>query len=178
LRIDVKDRAGASSDLEKADKNMSGSSNVRLELARLYEKLDEYAAAIPEYDSWIRTHADDSLLASALNGRCRDRAMVGENLKDALADCDKAISLSIKGSNGGVFESRGLVHLRLGDYRAAIADYGTALRLHPDGASSLYGRGIAKIRRNNRIEGEQDLAAAVKIVPNTAENFRKIGIVP
>jgi tetratricopeptide (TPR) repeat protein/predicted aspartyl protease len=179
LRVVGKDYAGAKSDLESADKFAPQPANVRFEMAQLYADIGEHAAAILQYDAWIDSHADDSRLAAALNGRCRNRAVLGQALKDALADCNKAISRSAKGANGFIFASRGLVHLRLGDYDESIADYDTALRLHPGNeAGLLYGRGIAKIRKNRRSEGEADVAAAVKVVPDIAERFEKIGLVP
>jgi tetratricopeptide (TPR) repeat protein len=179
LQVAGKDYAGAKSDLDQADKFAAKPANVRFEMAQLYADMGEHAAAISQYDAWIGSHADDSRLAPALNGRCRNRALLGQDLKDALADCNKAISRSLKGANGFIFASRALVHLRLGDYDESVADYDAALRLHPgNDAGLLYGRGIAKIRENKRSEGEADLAAAVKIAPDIGEKFEKIGLVP
>jgi tetratricopeptide (TPR) repeat protein len=179
LRAVGKDYAGAKSDLESADKLAAKPGNLRFEMAQLYSEMGEQTAAISQYDSWIASHADDARLAAALNGRCRNRALLGQDLRDALSDCNKAISRSPKGANGFIFASRGLVHLRLGDYDESIADYDTALQLHPSNeAGLLYGRGIAKIRKNKRSEGEADIAAAAKMAPDIAERFQKIGLVP
>jgi tetratricopeptide (TPR) repeat protein/predicted aspartyl protease len=179
MRVGDRDYAGAILDLESAGQFAPRTANVRLEMAQLYDAMGEQNTAIAQYDSWIESHADDSRLFAALGGRCRDRALLGQNLNDALLDCNKAISRSGNVENAALFDSRALVHLRRGDYDAAIADYDAALRLLPGNEPwALYGRGIAKIRKNKRSEGEADVAAAVKSAPKIAERFEKIGIVP
>jgi tetratricopeptide (TPR) repeat protein/predicted aspartyl protease len=178
FKVAQNDFAGAGSDLEAVDRFAAKPSNDRLVVARLYDAMDDRSAAISQYDLWIQSHVDDNQLASALNGRCWDRALLGKDLSDALNDCNKAIKNSVKGANGAIYDSRALVHLRLGDYDASIADYDIALQLKPNEAASLYGRGIAKLRKNKRSEGEADIAAAVKSTPQIADRFGKFGIVP
>jgi tetratricopeptide (TPR) repeat protein len=70
------------------------------------------------------------------------------------------------------------VRLRLGDYEKSIADYDDSLKLSPENPWSLYGRGIAKIRRQKTADGEADLAAATKLWPKVAEEFARRGINP
>jgi tetratricopeptide (TPR) repeat protein len=70
------------------------------------------------------------------------------------------------------------VYLRLNEYGKAIADYDARLKLNPKSAWSLYGRGIARIRENKTVEGRADVAQAVAIAPNIAEQFKKRGIAP
>jgi tetratricopeptide (TPR) repeat protein/predicted aspartyl protease len=178
LRIAGRDFPGAIADLDALDKTASKPDNIRLQMAQAYSATDSWVPAIAQYGLWIQSHGEDVQLASALNGRCWDRAMLGQDLAEALVDCNKAVRLSVKGANAGILDSRGFVQLRLGDYDKAIADYDAALRLRPDNAWSLYGRGVAKIRKNTRDAGEADIANAVKIAPKIAEQFEARGITP
>jgi tetratricopeptide (TPR) repeat protein/predicted aspartyl protease len=178
LRISDKDFPGAVADLDSLDKIAAKTANVRLEMAQAYSAADSLGPAIAQYSLWIQSHGEDAQLAYALNGRCWDRAALGQDLAEALADCNKAVRLSVKGANAGILDSRGFVQLRLGAYDKAIADYDASLTLAPNNAWSLYGRGVAKIRKNNRAAGDADIANAVKLTPKISEHFRARGIVP
>ncbi len=58
----------------------------------------------------------------------------------------------------------------------AVADYDAALRIKPNQASSLYGRGIGKLRVGKTVEGNNDIAAAKVINAGIAEEFVGYGI--
>jgi tetratricopeptide (TPR) repeat protein/predicted aspartyl protease len=178
LRISDKNVDGARSDLESADRTLGKQDNARLDLAEMYNAIGNRDAAIAQYDLWLPSHEDDVQLAKALTGRCWDRAILGRDLSEALVDCNKAISRSSRGANGPEFASRGLTRLRLGDYDKAIADYDTAIQLRPKDAWSLYGRGIAKIRKSKKSEGEADINAATQIAPDMPKHFESMGILP
>jgi tetratricopeptide (TPR) repeat protein len=70
------------------------------------------------------------------------------------------------------------VRLRLGDYDKAIADYGDSLKLAPNNAGSLYGRGVAKIRKKKIAEGQADIDKAMSLSPTVADEFKARGIAP
>ena len=72
-------------------------------------------------------------------------------------------------------DSRGFVKLKMGQPQNAIADYDAALQLSARKASSLYGRGIAKLRTGNG-SGNNDIAAAKAIDPNVADEFNRYGV--
>lgn len=74
------------------------------------------------------------------------------------------------------FDSRGLVHLRLGNLDKAIADYDDALKLDPKFAGSLYGRGLAKIKKGDKVGGDADIVAAIAIKAGIAEEYAKLGV--
>ena len=61
-----------------------------------------------------------------LNSRCWARARWGQELDEALADCNAALKL--RPGTAAILDSRGLVYLRKGDFKSAIADYDAALR--------------------------------------------------
>jgi hypothetical protein len=131
-----------------------------------------FALALRDFDEVIRR---DPSHAGALNNRCWVLAMLDE-LQDALKDCDA--SLRAVPNFPDAFDSRGLVNLKLGLYKKAIADYTAALsRLSgPQRASSLYGRGIARRRSGNAAGAKSDIDAAKIIKPNIGGEFASYGI--
>jgi Flp pilus assembly protein TadD len=58
----------------------------------------------------------------------------------------------------------------------AVRDFDAALELAPKTASSLYGRGVAKIRRGDTAGGNADVAAAKAIQANITEEMAGYGI--
>jgi tetratricopeptide (TPR) repeat protein/predicted aspartyl protease len=180
LRLSSKDMAGAVADLEAADRSSPKEADIRLFLAHAFGTADMLPASIAQYDLWISAHRADSRMSEALNGRCWVRALQGQDLSKALSDCNAALRLSAKTSpaSAHILDSRGLVRLRLGDYQKSIADYDASLQIVPKDAWSLYGRGIDKLREKKTLEGEADLAEAVKLWPKIAEEFTRRGIAP
>ncbi|WP_135210028.1 tetratricopeptide repeat protein [Vitreimonas flagellata] len=88
-----------------------------------------------------------------LNNRCWTRAVNGDDLDLALADCNAALAREPRYS--AVLDSRGLVYLKRGDYARALADYEAALAIEPNNGHYLYGRGLT-----HRAMGRKDLADA------------------
>ena len=133
-------------------------------------RLRRYADAIADYEAINRIQAPN---ATVLNSLCWSRAVWGQQLDQALANCNAALGME----NGAhILDSRGLVHLRRGDAAASFADYDAAYRLDPDSASALYGRGLAQIRLGREVEGRADIAAAVAKDPKTADNYAGYGV--
>ena len=180
LRLRVHDIAGATADLEAADRAAPKEADIRFFLARAYQSADLLPASIAQYDLWIPAHATDARMPEALKNRCWIRALQGQELNQALADCNAALKSSAKGEpyKAQALNGRGLVRLRLGNYDKAIADYDDSLKLYPQDAWVLYGRGVAKIRENKVTEGEADMAAAAALWPPIAEEFKRRGIAP
>lgn len=180
LRLGHKDMADAVADLDAADRAAAKQDDARFTLAHLYQQADLPARAVAQLDFWIAHHPDDSKMMEALYGRCRLRAVQGEELAKALSDCNAAYRLSDKSNplTAPILESRGLVRLRLGDYDKAITDYDESLKLAPKDAGSLYGRGMAKIRKQKFADGEADLARATALSSTVADEFKRHGITP
>ena len=180
LRLATKELASAAVDLDAADRVAPKQADVRFTLAHLYLQADLPARAVAQLDLWIANHPDDSKMIDALHGRCRLRAVQGEDLAKALSDCNAAYRLGDKSNpvNAAILESRGLVRLRLKDYDKAIADYDDSLKLAPKNAGSLYGRGVAKIRKQKTADGEADLARATALSSTVADDFKRRGITP
>ena len=127
---------------------------------------------------WITDNpkAQAAEMAAALNARGWTRALWGKELDQALADCDQAVRLMPR--TAALLDSRGLVHLRLGQFDASIADYDAALRQQPKIAWSLYGRGLAKLHKGMKAEGEGDLKAATAVQADIADEAKGYGIEP
>jgi tetratricopeptide (TPR) repeat protein/predicted aspartyl protease len=180
LRMKERDIAGASADLDTLDRAARKGADIRLFLARGYQSADLLPASIAQYDLWISAHAVDSRMPEALTGRCRARALLGQELAKALSDCNAALKRTPSSSSltAGILDCRGLVWLRLGDYDKSIADYDNSLRLAPKNGWSLYGRGVAKVRKTLVPEGEADIAAATAIWASIGDEFKRHGLVP
>jgi hypothetical protein len=65
--------------------------------------------------------------------------------------------------------------LKIGQPQRAIADYDAALQLSARKASSLYGRGIAKLRIGDA-SGHNDIADAKAIDSRIADEFARYGV--
>ena len=176
MRLGGRDKAGALADLDAANRLAAKEADVRLTLAGVYLRADQFAQAVQQFDLWITAHRDDARLSEALNGRCWARAQAGTDLRTALADCNGALRLN--GKFAAALDSRGLVRLRLGDEDGAIADYDLALGLNPNLAWSLYGRGLARLKKGLTAEGRSDIAAATALQPDLPELAKARGLTP
>jgi tetratricopeptide (TPR) repeat protein/predicted aspartyl protease len=178
LRINAKNIPEARADLDAIDKIAAKPAEVRYEMAFAYERANLLPSAISQFDLWIPAHDEDSRLAAALDGRCRAKAILGQDLAGALKDCNTAVSRAGKNANAALLDNRALVRFRLGDFDKSIADYSAALKLQPNAAWTLYGRGMAEVRSKKSKDGETDMANAVKIAPSIADAYAKLGITP
>jgi tetratricopeptide (TPR) repeat protein/predicted aspartyl protease len=176
LRLSGGDVAGAGPDLDAADRLAAKAANLRLALGEYYSRSGQMARAIAQYDLWIAAHRGEIRFASALNGRCWARALLGQELDKALDDCNAALRTNPKVAQ--FLGSRGMVWLRRGDYKKSMADYDVALRLEPKLPWSLYGRGVDQLRLGNASAGKVDIAAATALRPKIAEEAGKFGIAP
>jgi tetratricopeptide (TPR) repeat protein len=174
LRLRTNDRDGAREDADAVARLAAKPANLRLGLGALYQNLDLFEQAVGQYDLWIAAHPDDSRRAAALNGRCWARALANRELPQALSDCDAAVRR--EAGNPDYLDSRGLVHLRMGAYDKAIADYDKALAINPHLAFSLYGRGLAEIAKGDAAGGKADIAAATAAEPNMGRRAHHYGL--
>ena len=97
-------------------------------------------------------------------------------MQQALADCNE--SLRLDGNDPDALASRGFTYLKLGQLADAIVDYDAALKVAPKHASSLYGRGVVKLRQADVEGGNADLATATAIQANIADEFARYGVAP
>ncbi len=132
----------------------------------------DFTLAVEDFDEVVRRDPKNAL---ALNDRCWVRALLDE-AQAALKDCDA--SLQAAPNFPDALDSRGLVNLKLGFYKRAIADYTAALSQFRGlrRASSLYGRGIAKRRSGNAAGAKADIDIAKVYNPDIADEFVKYGV--
>jgi predicted aspartyl protease/tetratricopeptide (TPR) repeat protein len=180
IRLHDRDVDGAIADLDAVDRLAPKQADVRFVLAERYEAADRLSRAIAQYDLWIQNHPVDSKKVIALAARCRASAIQNEDLAGGLSDCNTALRIGDKKNPnyGQLFASRGMIELRQANYEKAISDFDAALKALPKNAFALYGRGVAKIRKNRAPEGEADIAEAVKIAPNIAAPLSARGLAP
>lgn len=183
-RADIRHAGGdaphAIEDLDRADRVASKEADARLRMAIGYLNMDRLAQARGQLDLWIAAHKADARLGSALNERCWVRTLLGEELPQALDDCNAALNLIDKKAveSARYFDARGLVRLRLGDYPKSLVDYDASLGLMPGNAWALFGKGVDEMRLGKKSEGEADMASARVIWPGIADAFEKHGIHP
>jgi tetratricopeptide (TPR) repeat protein len=67
--------------------------------------------------------------------------------------------------------THGFIYLKLANFESVVADFDRVLQLQPRSASALYGRGLARLRKGEVREGNDDIAAAKDISPSL---FQKI----
>jgi tetratricopeptide (TPR) repeat protein len=163
-------------DLDKVSASVANDSDVRLELGNFYARAGQFPQAIDQYDLWFGKHMHDARLADALAFRCRARGMLNKDLDKALADCNRAVR--DRADTPFFLDSRGLVYLRMGNFAKSIADYDAVLQLQPRNPWALYVRGVAKVRKGAKDEGEIDIAASKAITPRAAADAERHGIVP
>jgi tetratricopeptide (TPR) repeat protein len=98
--------------------------------------------------------------AEALNDRCWVRAILNQ-LPAALRDCNKALAL--QPTFADAFDS-------------LDSFYDAALRGSPDKATSLFGRGKAKLKIGDRSGGAEHIDAAQALKPNISTEFASYGV--
>jgi TonB family protein len=198
------DLSGKRADIDAALKLDAGSKRALRMLADLQATAGEYADALatlgaasgkenPTYDLLVRrgivnaksgqtTLAESDFAAAqakatdahALNTVCWQMATAGVALATALAACEAAVAEDP--NNSAIIDSRGFVLLRLGRFAKAIECYDSALKIRPTLASSLYGRGLAKLQQGTESAGKADVRAALALDATIAERFSSYGL--
>jgi tetratricopeptide (TPR) repeat protein len=174
LRLAGRDRAGAAEDALALDKVLPPQANQRLQLAALYQRLDQQDLAIAQWDLWVPSHPHDIELARILNNRCWARTMLNTGLDKAADDCDRALDL--QDEIGGYYDSRAWLRLRRGELRKSLADFDRALKLAPKLAWALYGRGIVRRKLGEAEAGLADIEAARKLQPAIDAEASRYGL--
>ncbi|WP_404713362.1 DUF3857 domain-containing protein [Sphingomonas sp. MMS24-J13] len=157
---------------DKAQKDHPDDAMIRAARRAIDEAFGHMDKVLIDLDKEIAANPKN---AGLLNQSCWARATHHIELDKALARCDEGIALQ-KGP--GILDSRGLVHLQRGEMSAAVVDYDAALAAMPQLPTSLYGRGLAKIRLGSAKDGNADLAAARKINSKIDAEFAGYGLKP
>ena len=176
MHLASKDETAARVDFEAALQINPNDPDDALRIANIYEGFGFHSEAINRYTAWINANPKSGELPNVLNGRCWARAMLGNELDQALSDCNLALK---KGSsNSIVLDSRAFVYLRQGNYDKSIADYKTVLKLQPKKAFSMYGLGVAESRKGLKTDSELHVKNAVMLMPNVADFYNSLALLP
>ena len=174
VRLRNGDEDRAQSDVKAADAILAPSSDRRLTVALLYDRLRAPDAALPNYDLWLQSHPEDSSRGIALNGRCWARGLLNRDLDKAMDDCNAALRAMPR--DASILDSRALIRVRRGEWQQALADYNAALAINPRGAWSLYMRGLIEAKSGQEVQAKADRAAAIAIDPKVADRAKKYGL--
>jgi tetratricopeptide (TPR) repeat protein len=96
--------------------------------------------------------------------------------QQALSDC--ASALRIDPRNIPLLDNRGFAYLKLGRVSDAIDSFNAALKINSKFPTSLYGRGLAKMRNEDREGADIDMAEALSIKINVADDLARLGFKP
>jgi tetratricopeptide (TPR) repeat protein len=129
----------------------------------------DYDRAIADFDRALQL---DPMAAETWNNRCWARVLTGR-LDGALADCNESLRLK---ADANTFDTRAFAYFKMGEFDKAIADFDAALQRAPELASSLYGRGLAKLKKGDVEGGNADIAAGRAIRPTLDEELAKYGL--
>ena len=174
FRLGAHDPAGAHEDMIAADKALPPSSDRRLPLGSILNIVDDYEAALRNFEAWLKAHPEDVNRPSGLNGRCWTRALLNRELDRALDDCNTAIRL--RPADASYLDSRALVRLRRGELAKALGDYDAAIRLSPKTAWSIYARSMVRKRMGDISGAAVHRAAAIALQPNVVDQGRKYSL--
>ena len=142
-------------------------------LGELLEKQKGPGMLMSVVDAMIKANAGD---AGVLNSACWIRAKRGEQLDAALADCNE--SLRLRPGDTQTLDSRAFVWFRKGNFPQAIAGANTVLTAKPNYASSLYVRGLAKLKSGDAAGGNADITAAKTADTKIAGTYAAYGVGP
>jgi tetratricopeptide (TPR) repeat protein len=140
--------------------------------AAAFERLGQIASAKADTDQALRIQPQNADLLSA---RCFLRAVLGQELEGALADCTE--SLKLKPGELRATTARGMVQFKRGMFEASLQDFEAANRIAPAAPDPIYGRGLAKLKLGRTAEGQADLLAASAIDPVTPSRLKAYGMV-
>jgi tetratricopeptide (TPR) repeat protein len=109
-----------------------------------------------------------------LSERCRAATIAGL-LDSAAESCDGSIALRSDSENEYIYESRGLLDLKLAKWDQAIADYTKLLYYRPQHTIAFYGRSLARRAKGDTTGADADAAQATRGEPHVAEIMARLG---
>ncbi len=155
----------ASADFDAALKLAPANYQALLRRAEAYRRAGRSDRAVGFYGELIAQFPSNDN-AAAYSGLCRSRLALGRDLDQALSDCDQAVRA--KPTDLAVLRARAEIHLRLGRYEQAIADYDRILSLDPSNGAAFCSRGAAKLAKGLRAQGQADIASGGTACKGTA----------
>ena len=155
------------------DKKVSGALTfVLVDRGVVHLKMTNLSLAEADFDHARKT----AKTPTQLNNIAWELATRNVALPTALSIIDEALAKAP--DSYAAIDSKAFILLRIGRYRDAIEQYDAALKRRPGAPSSLFGRGIAKLRAGQRTTDDADLKAARAARPDIATEFAKMGVRP
>ena len=130
-----------------------------------------FGEAVARFDAALKISPRDIRYLSA---RCWARAGDGKELAAALKDCNLALKLAPR--SAVAYDSRGLVHLRMGKDIEAGKDYSQSLTLQPGRSTALFGRGMAELHQGLLPAAHTDIALARRADPEIDDIYILVGV--
>jgi len=136
------------------------------------ERVGDYEGAMADYDEALRLAPNS---ANAWSHKAWIRALRNFELDAALTYSERAIAI-----RPGVdpVDTRGFVFFRRGEWDKALSDYNVVLKAYPRSATTLFMRGVVKIRMGDQAGGEADLQRARKLDKNIEGIWLQRGVTP
>jgi tetratricopeptide (TPR) repeat protein len=160
----------AYSDFEQQTRLAPNDDRPWVDIGKVYQDKHDYPKAQESFSHAIELRSNNPV---SLNARCWVRAVVGKELDEAMADCDR--SLKVGPDDANTLNSRGFVHFRKKEYGDAIRDYDASIDSDPKLASSYYVRGLAK-RAMGQVTDSDDIARGISLEPGVADRYAGYGI--
>ncbi len=145
----------------------------RAGLGQSFNGMHAYEKAVVQFARAVKLEPGS---AAYHNGLCWTRAGTRRHLDLALAECNRAMELAP--GTPGPLNSRGLVRLRMGRYREAIADYDASLAGRSAQPTARFGRGLAHLRLGEKLAGAADISEALRGDTDIAMLFVHLGLLP
>jgi tetratricopeptide (TPR) repeat protein len=158
-------RSGGAKPLWQGKQSISAETRLKWGYAKY--RLDQYKAAIEDYDTAINLKPD---FASAYYFRGTAKRSLGE-YKAAIEDYGTAIDL--KPDFARAYYFRGTMRGDLGEHFIAIQDYDKAIRFKPDFAFAYLRRGIANYLLDRTWAAKKDWDIALEIAEQTGDKSLK-----
>ena len=183
--MDAGDFAAADADLAEARRLAPGDSYAQFAQVVSLERQDRYADAIRHIEAAILLFADnEDMRMEAIAERCWIRAVLGIELDAALRDCEAALEHDMEQPE--VWDSRGLVNYRLGNYADALGDYDESLDEDGEGeleggtnsGGGYYMRGLVKRALGQVAAGDADIARGLQLDAKARERYTGYGVKP
>ncbi len=165
--------ADAIADFTQAIRLNASESRFYLNRASMLEITGQYSQAVADADK-VKQLAPG--VAASWNNACWARALWGQQLQTAMADCNQALGMAP--STAAFLQSRCVVQYRMFNYAEAIDDCNAALKRDPRAVGALYVRGLALTKNGLERVGGDDIATARRMGGDVEATYAKYGIKP
>jgi tetratricopeptide (TPR) repeat protein len=142
------------------------------ERAFVKESIGDYAGGMEDHDLVLSLAPDRP---NAWSHAAWIRALRNIELDLALEYAQKAVTLS-----AGVdpVDTRGFVRFRRGEWNEALADYDAVLKSYPGSASTVFMRGVVKLRMGDVAGANADLSRARRLDKTVEALWTRRGVTP